>query len=383
MYVFIYLCFVFQNPVLGVRHVRLSSTPIWEPLGLQFNHSSLLICFTVEIEAGLRTPAQICEALNQGLARVRPGMRLAEWNQRLQTGKLNLQRNQSLLANEPTLLTWLEGPGLERGPNQAWQASDLWGEPTLPTEPAPSLIMTGSPEIPKQGRFWPERQTYQLGLLSPSSQWEAKIDMSGMPFNRFYRDDPINAAFAEHLAVQMADLIARPPLFRAWGLQLFTQVRDAGVVQWIKPPEITMTLSLRLDPFWQTYFLPRTRLVVNRELVKISDVEGLRAHRFDPYIILTTRPCLNREQSMFKPPFMLGSDLIMAENLLRPATRALSCLALIEPEGSKFQLVHQPILRLENIQGLSSWISLTLMDADNARIPCGPDTKIWIELASF
>jgi len=27
-----------------------------------------------------------------------------------------------------------------------------------------------------------------------------------MPFNQFYRDDPINTAFAEHLAVQMADL---------------------------------------------------------------------------------------------------------------------------------------------------------------------------------
>ena len=72
----------------------------------------------------------------------------------------------------------------------------------------------------------------------------------------------------------MADLIARPPLFRAWGLQLFTQVRDSGVVQWIKLPEINMTLSLRLDPFWQTYFLSQTRLIVNQELVKVSDVEG-------------------------------------------------------------------------------------------------------------
>jgi len=142
----------------------------------------------------------------------------------------------------------------------------------------------------------------------------------------------------------MADLLARPPLFRALGLQLFTQVRDSGVVQWIKLPELNMTLSLRLDPFWQTYFLPRTRLIVNRDLVKVSDVEGLHSHRYDPYIILTTRPCLNREQSMFKPPFMMGSDLIVVENLLKPATRALSCLALIDPEGSKFQLVRQPIL---------------------------------------
>ena len=60
----IFLCFCF---------FRIQS---WAPFGLQFNHSSLLICFTVEIEAGLRTPAQICEALNQGLVRVRSGMRL-------------------------------------------------------------------------------------------------------------------------------------------------------------------------------------------------------------------------------------------------------------------------------------------------------------------
>ena len=121
-----------------MRHVRLSSTPIWEPFGLQFNHSSLLICFTVEIEAGLRTPAQICEALNQGLVRVRSGMCLVTRGCKPENwiyGSTNLFWPMS----QPSWLGW------ERGPNQA---SDLWGEPTLPTEPAPSLIMMGSPEIP-------------------------------------------------------------------------------------------------------------------------------------------------------------------------------------------------------------------------------------------
>jgi len=49
-----------------------------------------------------------------------------------------------------------------------------------------------------------------LGL--PEDWAMETIDLSHLPFNTFFRDDPVNAHFKDHLATRMADLLAAPPL---------------------------------------------------------------------------------------------------------------------------------------------------------------------------
>ena len=376
--------FLFQNPCLAVRHASLSSAPIWETLGLRFHHQSLLIRFTVDIQAGLRTPAEICDALNQGLMQIRPELRLIHWNADRQTGRLGLGPNQSLFSDQRTLLEWMAGTDLTWEERQAWTASEIWEPAQLPpptAEPAHQLVVKGNAEIPLPALFFPKTETFHCGVLTPATDLEVQVDMSSHAFNQFYRGDPINSVFADHLANKLVDLITQPPLFKPMGLKLSVRVAQPQVVLWSSTPPVKMELSLRLGNFWRRYFLPQSAMVNGPEVVGLAEIEGLRSHPYEPNIILTTSPCPNPGQSLVPTPFVLGSDLL-GDNFLR-AHWALPCLTLIEPEEAKFQLVHQPILQLEGIQGLGSWVYLSLLDADNSRIPCGAKTRIWLEIASF
>lgn len=226
-------------------------------------------------------------------------------------------------------------------------------------------------------------QIYHVGLVLPPAWAEERISMERHPFNLFNRGDPLNQDFAAHLAVRLGDILSCPPLVRELSPR-FPVVVDgntvrAGVGGWSCPIAIT----LRLDPFWRSYFLPESLPVSNPDWgVPLSVVESYRPHpSFQSDILLTTTAYPRRGQSVYPTPFTLCCPLF-GDNFLKP-TWTLPMIALVEPRGPRFELVHQPTLKLENIEGLGAWSYYSLLDANGVRIPCGPPSRLWVELVNL
>ena len=380
-----------QNPCLAVRHVRLSTPAIVEPLVLEFRHPPLAIQFRFELDPDLKSPAELCRRVNQGLSRVLPQGRLLDWNETNQTLEVRLRLEQSLLVDRGPFLDWLVSGGLTVG-----DLLDAWPEPSRNTQvwtdprwnPLRSqvgqLLVTQSPLGPRPvGVFNPQGRTIiHLRLLLPAAGSLATIDMSVHPFNAYFRTDPVNLCFQEHLAVKMADLLARPPLLsEQFGVCFSTRVDSAARVVWDGDLPSPLDITLRLKTFWQHYLLPTA-------VGSLSRVALTQLARFSPRrqedvsLAATLSPYPNPGQSFFPGPLALCSADLLGDTFLNPRC-SYPCLSLIEPSGDQFRLAHAPFLRLEGIEGLGQNISLYLLDGRGKRILPGPQSRVWVELSSF
>ena len=228
---------------------------------------------------------------------------------------------------------------------------------------------------------------YNLGVLLPSTWAEEAVDMRMHHFNLFNVRDPANVEFAKHLAVRIGALMGCPPPFRQFGACFeWKETGEAGVtLAWGSGKVPKLSVGLRMNPFYQSFFMPRLAMtgaiVVPEVRMSLARLESFRPHRFDPSIILTCSPILNHGQSLFLPPFAICSDL-MGDNFLRPQW-TLPCIALVEPRGERFEIVHQPILRLEKVESLGQWNYLSILDGRGWRVPLGMESRVWIDLTSF
>ena len=137
-----------------------------------------------------------------------------------------------------------------------------------------------------------------------------------------------------------------------------------------------------MNTFFQKYFLPTRRAPqTGVVLMPLTEVNSFRPMRWNPRVILLCEPYVKSGQAMFLGPYTLSTDLL-GDNFLRPRG-TLPCLALIRPKGQEFDLLHQPVLKLENVKGMSQQNHFDLLDAHGKRIPLGWDTRLWIEISSF
>ena len=405
--------FLLQDPCLTVRHVGLVSPPVTEPLILETRHPPVLVRFQVRIPAGITSPSELCQQINQGLSAVLPkAPPLLNWDPATQTLALPLQEDQSLLLDQESLFNWFLSPtrppgeteskepsGLVPGPSRRWdeEETELWDTPTPESwnpdgGTAHQLRVTWSPV----GRFYRsnaftqfEAVTHHLGLCLPGGWSLESIDMSDLPFNPFHREDPVNQSFSERLAAQLADLLAVPPLMlNHWGLSFPTIIVKPGHrICWteseLRPKKVEA--ALRLSPFWRRYFLPDSMTGSSAlDPVPLSQLEKFRPHHRPgekDSTIVTVSPFPNPGQSFFPSPISLCTNLI-GDTLFQP-TWSFPCVALIEPRGQQFDLVHQPIIRLESIESLGNCSYLVLHDGNGVRIPCGLKSRVFLEIYDF
>jgi len=370
-----------------------------------------MVRFQVRIPAGIIPPSELCQRINQGLLAVLPqAPPLLNWDPSTQTLALPLQLDQSLLLDQESLFNWFLSPtrqrggkeskepsGLVPGPSRPWddEETELWDTPIPESwnpngETAHQLQVTWSPvgRVYRPAVFTQfEAVTHHLGLCLPGGWSLETIDMSGLSFNAFQRDDPVNQAFSERLAAQLAGLLAVPPLMlNNWGLSFPTIIEKPGFkICWVeselRPKKVEA--ALRLSPFWQRYFLPDS-MAGSSTPVPLSQLEKLRPHHRPgekDSTIVTVSPFPNPGQSFFPSPMSLGTDLI-GDTLFQP-TWSFPCVALIEPRGQQFDLVHQPIIRLESIESLGNCSYLVLNDGNGVRIPCGLKSRVFLEIYDF
>jgi hypothetical protein len=370
------------------------SQPVTTPLCVEFRHPRVTLRFRVLLPAGVLQPVEVCRAVNQGLQTVVPGARLLDYQPMTDTVVLRVREQQTLLVDALNLYQWLEKhPALEPGAGGGWSID----VPTTVWEEEPKVRWTPREDPPRQlrvkntptvGHKFEElrserEQIYHVGLVLPPAWAEERISMERHPFNLFNSGDPLNQDFAAHLAVRLGDILSCPPLVRELGPRFPVVVNGntvrAGVGGWSCPIAIT----LRLDPFWRSYFLPESLPVSNPDWgVPLSVVESYRPHpSFQSDILLTTTAYPRRGQSVYPTPFTLCCPLF-GDNFLKP-TWTLPMIALVEPRGPRFELVHQPTLKLENIEGLGAWSYYSLLDANGVRIPCGPPSRLWVELVNM
>ena len=199
-----------------------------------------------------------------------------------------------------------------------------------------------------------------------AEDWAVKtIDMSHVPFNTFYRDDPANTYFKDHLAAQIADLMAAPPLLTPqWGVFFPTRLSNWQVA-WVDPNNRSpLAVSIRLNSFfWKSYLLPQH--LMGLETIKLESLPQSRA------VFSSASLC-----------FVQFEFELLGDNFLRPEW-SYPCLGLIEPTQAAFQVLHQPFLRLEGIEGLARQTGLYLLDGNGRRIWAGPGSRVWVELSSF
>lgn len=240
-------------------------------------------------------------------------------------------------------------------------------------------------------------------LLFPTVEQEETLDMSQFCFNIFNAHDPVNQDFAVHLGNGLGKLLGTPPPYNQFGCKKAVfpwEITNQRVLCWRSPKALTTTAtpplprprtSLVLDsPFYKQYFLPppsSVALPFPTDGIELEDLEGLRPHHHNPSIILTLTP-YGESQSWLSGPFTLCSDLV-GDSLLTQ-NWSLPGLALFEPGldggsgGGACDLIHNPMLRLEGVQTLAQWNFFTLVHAGTgAKIPVGPNTKIWLEINSY
>ena len=318
-----------------------------------------------------------------------PRARLLDYNPMINTVILRVREHQTLLVDAQNLYRWLSHhPALEPGAGEGWStdvSTTVWeADPTvgwIPREDPPHQWRVA--KTPTVGHSFPElrcgaEQDYHLGLVLPSAWAEERISMEHHHFNLFNSGDPLNENFAAHLAICLGNILACPPLVRELSPR-FPVVVDRNTVRLERCP---IAVALRLDPFWRSYFLPESTPISIPDRVPLSVVESYRPHPSSQSdILLTTVPYPRRGQSVYATPFLLCCPLF-GDNFLKP-TWSLPMMALIEPRGPKFELVHQPTLKLENIEGLGAWSYYSLLDAHGMRIPCGLASRLWVELLNL
>lgn len=388
-----------------MRHVQLRTPPILEPLVVEFRHPPLAIQFGFELAPGLTSPDELCRRVNQGLSRVLPQARLLDWDSTKQTARVRLRLEQSLLMDQGPVFDWFDqlagggGGGLASeallsewpeplGDTEVWSAPDWNPSPgsmvgRLTANQVKPLMMTTTTTT-NQGINIRRPEKVHLRLLLPAAGSLSSIDMSGHPFNAFFRTDPANICFQEHLAVRMADLLARPPLLAdQFGVCWTNRVEssEARVVWNGDLPSPVWNVSLRLSTFWQNYLLPTAAGSLTR--VSLTELAKFRPRRQgDVSVAATLAPYPNPGQSLFPSPLALCSDALLGDTFLNPRW-SYPCLSLIVPSGDEFRLAHAPFLRLEGIEGLGPNISLYLLDSQGRRVLPGPESRVWVELSSF
>lgn len=345
----------------------------------------------MELGAGQTSPLELCQLVNQGLSKVLPQARLLDWEEEDGTLQVRLKLEQSLLMDQGPVLDWFlqANPSMGLALHGAWPtpSGEVWtvqdwnpkpdsmvGELVGALGPLTGLKKTGI-NIPG-GR--PEQ--VHLRLVLPAMESRATIDMSHHPFNAYFRADPVNICFQDHLTERMAEILARPPpLAEQFGVCFPTRIESSEArVVW-NPS--TWDITLPLNTFWQNYLLPQA--VGSRTRVSLTELTEFRPRRRDDGSVATTlAPYPNPGQSLFPSPFTLCSDVLLGDTFLNPGW-SYPCLGLIEPQGGKFHLAHAPFLRLEGIEGLGQNISLYLLDSQGRRILPGAESRVWIELSSF
>lgn len=375
--------------------MRLQSPAVVDPLVLEFRHPPVQIRFRFEMGAGLTSPVDMCLLVNQALSQVLPHGHLLDWDSKSQRLGVRLKLDQCLLVDKLEVYNWFrlapEACGLVPGTllpgwssygGKVWQSSD-WNP--MSGQLIEELRVTKSPldtlSNLSAGITLARPMVVHMALWLPED-WAVKtIDMSQVPFNTFFRDDPINAHFKDHLAAQMADLLAAPPLLTPqWGVFFPTRLSNWQVA-WVDPNHRSpIAVTIRLNSFWKSYLLPQH--LMGLETIKLEQLRELHPHRQgEDKIAVTLSPYPNPGQSFHPPPFALCSELL-GDNFLRPDW-SYPCLGLIEPSQQEFRVLHQPFLRLEGIEGLARQTSLYLLDGNGRRIWAGPGSRVWAELSTF
>jgi len=376
--------------------VRLQPPTVVEPLVLEFRHPPLQIRFRFEMRAGLTTPVDLCLLVNRALSQVLPQGRLLDWDSQAQRLGVRLKLNQCLLVDQLEVYNWFrlapEDCGLVPGtvlPGWSSHVGPFWSSTDwnpMVGKLIHELRVTRSPLADLShlsvGITLARPMVVHMALWLPED-WAVKtIDMSHVPFNPFYRDDPANTYFKDHLAAQIADLMAAPPLLTPqWGVFFPTRLSNWQVA-WVNPNNRSpLAVSIRLTSFfWKSYLLPQH--LMGLETIKLERLAEVHPHRQgEDKTVMTLSPYPNPGQSFHPPPFALCSELL-GDNFLRPDW-SYPCLGLIEPTQAAFQVLHQPFLRLEGIEGLARQTGLYLLDGNGRRIWAGPGSRVWVELSSF
>ena len=365
------------------------SPPVTTPLCLEFSHPRLVIRFRVSLPAGVLQPAEVLPSREPRPADPHAQSPTFGLQSNDEYGHPSGARASNVVSGCSEPVSRLSHhPALEPGAGEGWStdvSTTVWeADPTvgwIPREDPPHQWRVA--KTPTVGHSFPElrcgaEQDYHLGLVLPSAWAEERISMELHHFNLFNSGDPLNENFAAHLALRLGNILACPPLVRELSPR-FPVVVDRNTVRLERCP---IAVALRLDPFWRSYFLPESTPISIPDRVPLLVVESYRPHPSSQSdILLTTVPYPRRGQSVYATPFLLCCPLF-GDNFLKP-TWSLPMMALIEPRGPKFELVHQPTLKLENIEGLGAWSYYSLLDAHGMRIPCGLASRLWVELLNL
>ena len=373
-----------KEPCISVKDVSLVSPPVPGVLGVEFHYPASILNFSVELESRLYTAKNICQEINKAFAEVVSGASLLDWEKEGEDSfDVRLKPGETLLSNSETLLHWLRDG----------KASEGWSVEAVSHTSAPDLIrsltFTSLPtRLKGYSLFLEAGGIHKFGLVLPAFTEVDPIVMSSHPYNMFNSADPINKEFTMHLSASFARVVEKPRIFQRFTPFFRSKeliVPGHGITlgwdsQTIPPPGLE--IKLRMNTFFQKYFLPTRRAPqTGVVLMPLTEVNSFRPMRWNPRVILLCEPYVKSGQAMFLGPYTLSTDLL-GDNFLRPRG-TLPCLALIRPKGQEFDLLHQPVLKLENVQGMSQQNHLDLLDAHGKRIPLGWDTRLWIEISSF
>ena len=387
------------NPCIGIKHASLVSPSVRPSLGVQFKHPAMVLGFVVDFsrEGGAHSPLDVCNEINASFGRVMGGGTLVDYSVVTGTLSLRLVGGEVLISEGDELLDWLAAGVVSGG--------TPWAVSNAPTNLPNIFVGEGEKGVGglKRGLHittLPEGlhvgdlnradkgggNTIAMGIFFPAREMEELIDMSVHDYNMFNWGDPVNKDFAKHMGVYLVTLLERPPPFKVFNPVFHVGGRgeQSCTMYWLRglgPPGLE--ICLRMNVFYQAYFLPRhfgASYKSDSVILTLSAVESFRPVRFSPSTILTVLPLVNRGQSMFLPPFALCTDLL-GDNFLLPRW-SLACLGLLEPQGSGFDLIHNPMLRMEAVAHMQSYCYFCLLDGHGRRIPLNADSRVWLEITT-